>query len=143
MFGQLHAHPPHPAAASRRRGRPDRRRQRRTTASAERDPRPVHRRLLAELSPTVRTDNVEEVRRALERIFSEMLAEEDMPLSRAERDRALRADRGRASWATARSSRSCRTTASPKSWSTGRTRSTSSATASWRRPTSASATPRS
>ena len=45
----------------------------------------VHRRLLAELSPTVRTDNTEEVRRALERIYGEILLEEDMPLSRGER----------------------------------------------------------
>jgi pilus assembly protein CpaF len=41
--------------------------------------------LLSELSPTVDTSNVEEVRRALERIFSETLAEEQIPLSRAER----------------------------------------------------------
>ena len=45
----------------------------------------VHRRLLAELSPTVGADNVEEVRRALERIFAETLAEEGLPLSRGER----------------------------------------------------------
>jgi pilus assembly protein CpaF len=45
----------------------------------------VHRRLLAELSPTVRSDNTEEVRRALERIYGEILAEEDVPLSRGER----------------------------------------------------------
>ncbi len=45
----------------------------------------VHRRLLAELSPTVRTDNVEEVRRALERIFDQTLVEEKVPLSRIER----------------------------------------------------------
>jgi len=45
----------------------------------------VQRRLLAELSPTVDTGNVEEVRRALERIFSETLTEEHIPLSRTER----------------------------------------------------------
>jgi pilus assembly protein CpaF len=45
----------------------------------------VHRRLLSELSPSVRADNVDEVRRALERIFAEVLTEEDVPLSRAER----------------------------------------------------------
>lgn len=45
----------------------------------------VQRRLLAELSPTVRADNVEEVRRALTRIFEEVVAGEDVPLSRNER----------------------------------------------------------
>jgi pilus assembly protein CpaF len=45
----------------------------------------VQRRLLTELSPTVRSDNVEEVRRVLERIFNEALAEDNLPLSRAER----------------------------------------------------------
>jgi pilus assembly protein CpaF len=45
----------------------------------------VQRRLLSELSPTVSTANVEEVRRALERIFNETLAEEGLPLSRSER----------------------------------------------------------
>lgn len=45
----------------------------------------VHRRLLSELSPTIRTDNADEVRRALERIYGEILAEEDVPLSRSER----------------------------------------------------------
>jgi len=45
----------------------------------------VHRRLLAELSPTVGADNVDEVRRALERIFAETLQEEGLPLSRGER----------------------------------------------------------
>jgi pilus assembly protein CpaF len=45
----------------------------------------VQRRLLAELNPTVNTDNVDEVRRVLERIFNEALAEEGLPLSRAER----------------------------------------------------------
>ncbi len=45
----------------------------------------VHRRLLAELSPTVRADNQDEVRRALERLFNEVTQAEDLPLSRAER----------------------------------------------------------
>ncbi len=45
----------------------------------------VQRRLLMELSPSVRTDNFEEVERALRRIFGEILAEENLPLSRAER----------------------------------------------------------
>jgi pilus assembly protein CpaF len=45
----------------------------------------VHRRLLSELSPSIRPDNVDEVRRALERIYAEVLAEEEIPLSRAER----------------------------------------------------------
>ena len=45
----------------------------------------VQRRLLSELSPSVLTDNVAEVRRALERIFNETMAEEDIPLSRTER----------------------------------------------------------
>ena len=45
----------------------------------------VQRRLLAELSPTVRADNVEEVKRALTRIFEEVIAGEDVPLSRNER----------------------------------------------------------
>ncbi len=45
----------------------------------------VQRRLLAELSPTVDVSNAEEVRRALERIFAETLAEEELPLSRSER----------------------------------------------------------
>ncbi|HEY63803.1 MAG TPA: CpaF family protein [Caldilineae bacterium] len=45
----------------------------------------VQQRLLAELSPQIDTKNVEEVRRALERIFVEVLAEEKVPLSRAER----------------------------------------------------------
>ena len=45
----------------------------------------VQRRLLSELSPSVRADNVEEVRRALTRIFEDVLAEEDVPLSRTER----------------------------------------------------------
>lgn len=45
----------------------------------------VHRRLVAELSPTVRPDNFEEVERVLKRIFSEVLAEENVPLSRVER----------------------------------------------------------
>jgi len=46
----------------------------------------VHRRLLAELSPVIDTDNADEVRRALERIFSETLAQENLPLSRIERN---------------------------------------------------------
>ncbi len=54
----------------------------RANAIAER----VQRRLLAELSPTVNADNVEEIHRALERIFTETLAEEALPLSRAERN---------------------------------------------------------
>ena len=45
----------------------------------------VQRRLLAELSPAVDTGNVVEVRRALEHIFTETLAEEQLPLSRTER----------------------------------------------------------
>jgi pilus assembly protein CpaF len=45
----------------------------------------VQQKLVAELSPTVATSNVVEVRRALERIFSETLAEEKILLSRAER----------------------------------------------------------
>ena len=45
----------------------------------------VQRRLLAELSPTVDTNNTDEVRRALERIFTETLAEEELTLSRHER----------------------------------------------------------
>ena len=47
----------------------------------------VQRRLLAELSPTVDTNDATAVRRALGQIFSETLAEERMPLSRSERDR--------------------------------------------------------
>jgi pilus assembly protein CpaF len=45
----------------------------------------VQRRLLAELSPTVDINNTDEVRRALERIFTETLAEEELTLSRHER----------------------------------------------------------
>ncbi len=45
----------------------------------------VHRRLLSELSPMVDADSADEVRRALERIFAETLAEEKLPLSRVER----------------------------------------------------------
>jgi pilus assembly protein CpaF len=45
----------------------------------------VHQRLLSELSPTIRADNQDEVKRALERIFNEVVAGEDIPLSRAER----------------------------------------------------------
>ncbi len=54
----------------------------RANAIAER----VQRRLLSELSPTVNADNVEEIHRALERIFTETLAEEALPLSRTERN---------------------------------------------------------
>ena len=46
----------------------------------------VQRRLLAELSPVVDANNVVEVRRALEHIFNETLAEERLPMSRIERD---------------------------------------------------------
>ncbi len=46
----------------------------------------VQRRLLAELSPAVDTDNVVEVRRALEYIFNEALLEERLPISRTERE---------------------------------------------------------
>ena len=53
----------------------------RTNAIAER----VQRRLLSELSPTVSADNVDEIKRALERIFTETLTEEALPLSRTER----------------------------------------------------------
>jgi len=45
----------------------------------------VQRRLLTELSPTINTENTEEVRRILEQIFGETLAEEQLPLSRTER----------------------------------------------------------
>jgi len=45
----------------------------------------VHRRLLSELSPTVDSSNVDQVRRSLERIFADALAEEQIPLSRADR----------------------------------------------------------
>jgi pilus assembly protein CpaF len=45
----------------------------------------VHRRLLTELNPSVRTDNFAEVERALKRIFGEVLVEENLPLSRGER----------------------------------------------------------
>ncbi|MCD6302462.1 MAG: CpaF family protein [Anaerolineae bacterium] len=45
----------------------------------------VQRRLLSELSPTVDLDNDEEVRRSLEQIFAETIAEEGIPLSRSER----------------------------------------------------------
>jgi pilus assembly protein CpaF len=45
----------------------------------------VQRRLLSELSPTVTSDNPDEVRRALERIYNETILEEGLPLSRAER----------------------------------------------------------
>lgn len=45
----------------------------------------VHRRLLADLSPTVDTKDIEQVRPALEQIFVETLAEGQLPLSRTER----------------------------------------------------------
>lgn len=45
----------------------------------------VQRRLLAEMNLLATTDNDEMVRRRLERIFSELLAEENIVLSRAER----------------------------------------------------------
>ncbi len=46
----------------------------------------VQRRLLLELNPAVQTDNTEEVRRVVERIFAEIVAEEGLPLSRMERN---------------------------------------------------------
>jgi len=46
----------------------------------------VQHRLLSELSPSVDTNNVMEVRRALDRIFGEILQEEELPLTRAERN---------------------------------------------------------
>jgi pilus assembly protein CpaF len=46
----------------------------------------VHRQLLAELNPSVRTDNQDEVKRVLERIFNEVVATEDVALSRTERN---------------------------------------------------------
>jgi pilus assembly protein CpaF len=46
----------------------------------------VQHRLLSELNPTVSTDDVDEVRRVLERIFTEVLVEEDLPLSRLDRN---------------------------------------------------------
>jgi pilus assembly protein CpaF len=49
----------------------------------------VHRRLLAELSPSVRADNKDEVVRALGRIFNEVLTEEGVPISRQERAELL------------------------------------------------------
>ncbi len=45
----------------------------------------VQRRLLAELSPTIDTRNMEQVRPALEHIFLEILTQEQVPLSRVER----------------------------------------------------------
>ncbi len=45
----------------------------------------MQQRLLSELSPTVGADNVDEVRRVLERIFAETLLEMDVPLTRVER----------------------------------------------------------
>lgn len=44
----------------------------------------VQRRLLTDLSPVVDTNNVVEVRRALEHIFNETLVEERLPISRTE-----------------------------------------------------------
>lgn len=49
----------------------------------------VQRRLLSELSPAVDLDNPEEVRRSLEQIFAETIAEEGIPLSRSERSDIL------------------------------------------------------
>jgi pilus assembly protein CpaF len=49
----------------------------------------VQRRLLAELSPTINTEDVTEVRRSLEQIFGETLAEDGVPLSRTERSELL------------------------------------------------------
>jgi len=46
----------------------------------------VHRRLLAELSTVVDTDDEASVRFTLERIFNETLAQENIPLSRTERN---------------------------------------------------------
>ncbi len=46
----------------------------------------VQRRLLSELSPTVDTGNVDEVRRSLDRIFAEILQEEELPLTRQDRN---------------------------------------------------------
>jgi len=45
----------------------------------------VQRRLLTELSPTASMQNLEAIRPLLEQIFSETLAEEQLPLSRSER----------------------------------------------------------
>ncbi|MEA3338239.1 MAG: CpaF family protein [Chloroflexota bacterium] len=45
----------------------------------------VQRRLLSELSPAVTSENPDEVRRALERIFNEVIVDEGLPLSRTER----------------------------------------------------------
>ena len=45
----------------------------------------IQRRLMAELSPTVDTREMEQVRPFLARIFMETLAEEDVPLSRTDR----------------------------------------------------------
>jgi len=45
----------------------------------------VQRRLLAELSPTIDTRNLDQVRPALEQIFLETLTQEQLPLSRVER----------------------------------------------------------
>ncbi|MHB1357349.1 MAG: CpaF family protein [Anaerolineae bacterium] len=45
----------------------------------------VQRRLLSELSPSIESNNLPEVRRALEQIFNEIVSEEQLPLSRTER----------------------------------------------------------
>ncbi len=47
----------------------------------------VQRRLLAELSPVIDTNDAASVRRALEQIFVEVCSEERMPMSRNERER--------------------------------------------------------
>ena len=49
----------------------------------------VQRLLLAELSPTANTGDVQMLRLILERIFAEILAEERIPLSRGERSRTF------------------------------------------------------
>ncbi|MCU0501638.1 MAG: CpaF family protein [Anaerolineae bacterium] len=88
MFGSARSKPTQPASAA-----PTPTTAPRTTAP----PRPngrerwntiatrVQQRLLSELSPTVGADNVDEVRRVLERIFAETLLEMDVPLTRIER----------------------------------------------------------
>jgi len=71
------------------------------------------RRLLSELKPTTDTKNSAEMHRILERVFSETVAEERLPLSRTERvdlcDQiaAARMPQSRTSWAMGRLSRSC------------------------------------
>ncbi|MGI6379390.1 MAG: CpaF family protein [Anaerolineae bacterium] len=72
-------HNPTPPPPARTAGRP-------TTAESYGNIRDrVQRRLLSELSPAVDLDNAEEVRRSLEQIFAETIAEENIPLSRNER----------------------------------------------------------